>query len=38
VERRFTYVSIQRQKLHSVLRNVQGEKIKGIKTIVEEVK
>ncbi|MBQ4210683.1 MAG: DbpA RNA binding domain-containing protein, partial [Prevotella sp.] len=38
VEERFTYVAIQRQKLHSVLRNVQGEKIKGIKTIVEEVK
>lgn len=38
VEERFTYVAIQRQKLHSALRNVQGEKIKGIKTIVEEVK
>ncbi len=38
VEERFTYVAIDRQKLSSVLRNVQGEKIKGIKTIVEEVR
>ena len=38
VEERFTYVAIVRPKLSSVLRNVQGAKIKGIKTIVEEVK
>jgi len=38
VEERFTYVAIDRQKLSSVLRHVQGEKIKGIKTIVEEVR
>ena len=38
VEERYTYVAIARPKLSSVLRNVQGAKIKGIKTIVEEVK
>lgn len=38
VEERYTYVAIVRPKLSSVLRNVQGAKIKGIKTIVEEVK
>ena len=38
VEERYTYVAIARPKLSSVLRNVQGVKIKGIKTIVEEVK
>ena len=38
IEERFTYVAIDRQKLSSVLRQVQGEKIKGIKTVVEEVK
>lgn len=38
VEERYTYVAIDRQKLRSVLQNVQNEKIKGIKTIVEEVK
>lgn len=38
VEERFTYVAISRPKLSSVLRNVQGVKIKGIKTVVEEVR
>lgn len=38
VGERFTYVAIARQKLLSVLRSVQGEKIKGVKTVVEEVK
>lgn len=38
VEERFTYVAIDRQKLSSVLRQVQGEKIKGVKTIIEEVR
>ncbi|MBO4485509.1 MAG: DEAD/DEAH box helicase [Prevotella sp.] len=38
VEERFTYVAIAREKLHSVLKNTAGEKIKGIKTIIEEVK
>ena len=38
VEDRFTYVAIDRAQLRSVLRNVQGEKIKGVKTIIEEVR
>ena len=37
VEERFTYVSIVRSKLKQVLRNVQGEKIKGLKTIIEVI-
>lgn len=38
IEERYTYVAIDRQKHFSVLSQVQGEKIKGVKTIVEEVK
>ena len=38
VKDRYTYAAIDSQKLNSVLRNVQGEKIKGIKTIVETIK
>lgn len=38
VEDRFTYVAIDHAQLRSVLRNVQGEKIKGVKTIIEEVR
>lgn len=38
VKDRYTYVAIDSKKLNSVLRNVQGEKIKGIKTIVETIK
>ncbi len=38
VEDRFIYVAIDRAQLRSVLRNVQGEKIKGVKTIIEEVR
>lgn len=34
---RYTYVAVVRQHLKSVLRQVQGEKIKGLKTVVEEV-
>jgi hypothetical protein len=36
VEERFTYVAVARQKLHEVLRRVQGEKIKGLKTLFVE--
>lgn len=38
VEERFTYVAIDRQKFPSVLSLIQGEKIKGIKTIFEKVR
>lgn len=38
VNERYAYAAINREKLHTTLKNVQGEKIKGIKTIVEIVK
>ena len=38
VEERFTYVAIAREKLRQVLKNTAGEKIKGVKTIIEEVR
>ena len=38
VKDRYAYAAIQRNKLHQVLRKTQGEKIKGIKTIIEQVK
>lgn len=38
VMERYTYVAIDRRKLKEVLNNVRGEKIKGVKTIVETVK
>lgn len=38
VNDRYAYAAIARPKLRSVLQNVKGEKIKGIKTIVEEVR
>lgn len=38
VNDRYAYAAIARPKLRSVLNNVKGEKIKGVKTIVEEVR
>lgn len=38
VNDRYAYAAIVRPKLRSVLQKVKGEKIKGIKTIVEEVR
>ena len=38
VGERYTYVAIARQRLRQVLSRVQGEKIKGVKTVVEVVK
>lgn len=38
VKDRYTYAAISRPKLNQVLKMTQGEKIKGIKTIVEIVK
>ena len=38
VNDRYAYTAIARPKLRSVLQKVKGEKIKGIKTIVEEVR
>ena len=37
VYERYAYAAVPRQKLRSVLRGTHGEKIKGVKTIVEEV-
>ena len=38
VNDRYAYAAIVRTKLRSVLNQVKGEKIKGVKTIVEEVR
>ena len=38
VKDRYTYAAVKREKLQQVLRLTQGEKIKGIKTIIEEVR
>ena len=38
VNDRYAYAAIARTKLRSGLNNVKGEKIKGVKTIVEEVR
>lgn len=38
VNDRYAYVAVKRERLTSVLRNVQGEKIKGLKTIIEEIR
>ena len=35
VNDRYTYVAVKREKLQQVVRQTQGEKIKGIKTIIE---
>ena len=38
VSDRYAYVAVDRKKAPQVLRNVQGQKIKGIKTVVEPVR
>ena len=38
VNERYAYAAVSRDRLRQVLRQVQGEKIKGLKTIVEEVR
>ena len=38
VSDRYAYAAVSRDRLRQVLRQVQGEKIKGLKTIVEEVR
>ena len=38
VNDRYTYVAVKREKLQRVIRQTQGEKIKGIKTIIEPVR
>lgn len=38
VNDRYTYVAVSRAKVRQVLRLVQGEKIKGVRTVIEPVK
>ena len=38
VNDRYTYVAVKREKLQQVIRQTQGEKIKGVKTIIEPVR
>lgn len=38
VKDRYTYVAVVREKVHRVLQQTQGEKIKGIKTVIETVR
>lgn len=37
IKDRYSYVAVERSKLRQVLRMTNGEKIKGVKTVVEEV-
>ncbi len=38
VKDRYTYVAVKREKVKQVLRETQGEKIKGIKTVIEPIR
>ena len=38
VKDRYAYVAVRRERLQQVLRQTQGEKIKGIRTIIEPVR
>ena len=38
VKERYAYVAVKREKLHKVLNQTKGKKIKGIKTVVESVR
>ncbi len=38
VKDRYAYAAVVNRKVHEVIKNVQGEKIKGIRTIVELIK
>jgi hypothetical protein len=35
---RYCYVAVAPKRVREVLRNVQGEKVKGVKTLIEVVK
>ena len=37
VKERYTYAAVKREKIQQVLRQTQGEKIKGLKTLIEPV-
>lgn len=38
VKDRYTFVAVSREKVHQALQQTQGEKIKGIKTVIEPVR
>ncbi len=38
VKDRYAYAAVSRPRLHTLIKKVKGEKIKGIKTVVEEVR
>ena len=38
VKDRYAYAAVKREKLRQVIQQTRGEKLKGIKTIVEEVR
>ena len=38
IKERYCYVAVVRKRVREVLRNVQGEKVKGVKTLIEVVK
>ena len=38
VKDRYTYAAIRREKIQQVLRLTKGEKVKGVKTIIEQVR
>lgn len=38
IKERYCYVAVARKKVREVLKNVQGEKVKGVKTLIEVVK
>ena len=38
VKDRYAYAAVNRQKMQQVLQQTHGEKIKGIKTIIEQVR
>ena len=38
VKDRYAYAAVSREKLQQVIRLTKGEKIKGIKTIIEQVR
>ena len=38
IKERYCYVAVARKRVREVLRNVQGEKVKGVKTLIEVVK
>ena len=38
VKERYSYVAVKRERAQEVITNTRGEKVKGVKTVVEMVK